>query len=68
MCLPWLMPVRREALVLVGAGTVERVSGESRDFHKPVKRPAAARTRASFRTGTSQGRHMARHPVAVRPD
>ena len=40
MCLPWLMPVRPEALVLVGAGTVERVSGESRDFHKPVRRPA----------------------------
>src|SRR6188472_2369939 len=34
------MPVRREALVLAAAGTVERVSGESRDFHKPVKRPA----------------------------
>jgi len=40
MCLPWLMPVRGEALVLAAAGTVERVSGESRDFHKPVKRPA----------------------------
>jgi hypothetical protein len=40
MCLPWLMPVRHEALVLAAAGTVERVSGESRDFHKPVKRPA----------------------------
>ena len=35
MCLPW------DAAPLAGdAGTLERVSDESRGFHKPVRRPA----------------------------
>lgn len=52
MCLPWMVgyPSRdrerdaeraaQRARVLVAAGTVEQVSDESREFHKPVRRPA----------------------------
>ncbi|GAB2834696.1 hypothetical protein GCM10027024_06170 [Microbacterium insulae] len=35
MCLPWAAAPRAG-----DAGTLERVSDESRDFHKPVRRPA----------------------------
>ena len=52
MCLPWRMAPpergaacdelssRDEALTLVAAGSLERVSDGSRDYHKPVRRPA----------------------------
>lgn len=40
MCLPWLAAEGRPAPVLVAAGSLEQVSEESREFHKPVRRPA----------------------------
>jgi hypothetical protein len=40
MCLPWVAALRVPAPVLVAAGSLEQVSEESRDFHKPVRRPA----------------------------
>lgn len=40
MCLPWVAALRVPAPVLVVAGSLEQVSEESRDFHKPVRRPA----------------------------
>lgn len=40
MCLPWVAAMRRPAPVLVAAGSLEQVSEESREYHKPVRRPA----------------------------
>jgi hypothetical protein len=40
MCLPWEAALRKPARALVTAGTVERVSDDSREYHKPVRRPA----------------------------
>ena len=40
MCLPWAAALRHPAPVLVAAGSLEQVSEESREFHKPVRRPA----------------------------
>src|SRR5918995_1912138 len=40
MCLPWEAASRVQAAALVNAGSVEGVSDQSRDFHKPVRRPA----------------------------
>lgn len=42
MCLPWMVgsPARAPARALVTAGSLDRVSEESREFHKPVRRPA----------------------------
>ena len=40
MCLPWVAALRQESAVLVAAGSLEQVSDESREFHKPVRRPA----------------------------
>ena len=39
MCLPWAAAMRQEP-VLVTAGSVEGMSDSSREFHKPVRRPA----------------------------
>jgi hypothetical protein len=39
MCLPWEVALRAAEPTLVVAGSVEQVS-ESRDYHKPVRRPA----------------------------
>ena len=39
MCLPWAAAMRHEP-VLVAAGSVEGMSDSSREFHKPVRRPA----------------------------
>lgn len=40
MCLPWAAALRDAAPVLVAAGSLEQMSEESREFHKPVRRPA----------------------------
>jgi hypothetical protein len=40
MCLPWVAALRRPVRELVAAGTLDRVSDDSREFHKPVRRPA----------------------------
>jgi len=45
MCLPWIAAMQREheaeaARVLVAAGSLEGMSDSSREFHKPVRRPA----------------------------
>src|SRR6478736_4791789 len=40
MCLPWMVPTPDRARVLVTAGSLEAMSDDSRDFHKPVRRPA----------------------------
>ena len=40
MCLPWMVPASDRARVLVTAGSLEAMSDDSRDFHKPVRRPA----------------------------
>ena len=40
MCLPWTPPTRERAPALVAAGSLDQVSDESREFHKPVRRPA----------------------------
>lgn len=40
MCLPWVTAMREPARALVAAGSLDRVSEESREFHKPVRRPA----------------------------
>ena len=40
MCLPWMAPTPDRARVLVTAGSLEAMSDDSRDFHKPVRRPA----------------------------
>ena len=40
MCLPWLMSAPDRTRVLVTAGSLEAMSDDSRDFHKPVRRPA----------------------------
>ena len=38
MCLPWM--VHAADRVLVAAGSLEEMSDDSREFHKPVRRPA----------------------------
>jgi hypothetical protein len=40
MCLPWMQHLPERALALVAAGSLDQVSDESREFHKPVRRPA----------------------------
>jgi hypothetical protein len=40
VCLPWAAALAQPAPVLVAAGSLEQVSDESREFHKPVRRPA----------------------------
>lgn len=40
MCVPWAAATRRPAPVLAAAGSLEQVSEESREYHKPVRRPA----------------------------
>ena len=40
VCLPWMVSEPDRARVLAGAGTLGRMSGDSREFHKPVRRPA----------------------------
>ena len=39
MCLPWVAAIEREP-VLVAAGSLDSMSDSSREFHKPVRRPA----------------------------
>lgn len=40
MCLPWTTAMRQPARALSSAGSLDRVSDDSREFHKPVRRPA----------------------------
>jgi hypothetical protein len=40
MCLPWEAASRVRAAALMNAGSVEGVSDQSRDYHKPVRRPS----------------------------
>ncbi|MGN6219422.1 MAG: DNA-directed RNA polymerase subunit beta, partial [Microbacterium sp.] len=45
MCLPWVAAMQRDQdaaaeRVLVAAGSLEGMSDSSREFHKPVRRPA----------------------------
>jgi len=40
VCLPWAAALRQAAPAFVAASSLEQVSEESREFHKPVRRPA----------------------------
>ena len=69
MCLPWVAAQRRLDPVLVTAGSLEQVSEESREFHKPVRRPAELFDRlysAEDPAEVSRAAHSTAHALLAR--